>query len=150
MPSRGEKRLKAHIRCFANTVTIYDGCTYEHETKHGQALADAAAAVGILHVQLPCIHGAACPAGDGTSVVASCVRPDTPMPLIDAAADTGKWVAAILADFLQFEQKVLCSSTVLYTFREIADAMMSRASRTTVVVQTAAGTDVAAGPFPPR
>ncbi|KAI4222193.1 MAG: hypothetical protein L6R36_006339 [Xanthoria steineri] len=170
---------------FANTVTIYDGRTYEHETKHGQALADAAAAVGVpfyIYSTLPNagkisagtlkhmghfdgkeeteqyirtlplrsafiapgsfmsnFHASMAPrpAGgddddDGTLVFASCVRPDTPMPLIDAAADTGKWVAAILADFPKYESQVLCCATTLYTFQEIADAM-SRAARKTVV-----------------
>ncbi|KAI4282011.1 MAG: hypothetical protein L6R38_003268 [Xanthoria sp. 2 TBL-2021] len=165
---------------FANTVTIYDGHTYEHETKHGRALADAAAAVGVpfciystlpnagkisggklknmghfdgkeeteqyirtLHLRSAFIAPGSFmsnfypsmsphPAGDGTYTFASFIRPDTQMPFIDTVADTGKWVAAILADIPKFEGKVLCCSTALYTFQGIADAM-SRASQKTVV-----------------
>ncbi|KAL8725035.1 MAG: hypothetical protein Q9166_007610 [cf. Caloplaca sp. 2 TL-2023] len=169
----------AHI-IFANTVTIYDGHTYEHEVNHGRALADAAVAVGVpfyIYSTLPNagkISGgklknmghfdgkeeveqyirtlplrsafiapgsfmsnfhasmAPHPAGDGTYAFASFVRPDAQMPLIDTEGDIGKWVAAILADFPKYEGKVLCCSTALYTFQEIADAM-SKASHKTVV-----------------
>ncbi|KAL8653254.1 MAG: hypothetical protein Q9210_002208 [Variospora velana] len=71
------------------------------------------------------------PAGDGTYAFANFVNPNTKMPLIDTAGDTGKWVAAILADFPKYEGKVLCCATAVYTFQEIADAM-SKASAKTV------------------
>ncbi|KAI4231519.1 MAG: hypothetical protein L6R40_007713 [Gallowayella cf. fulva] len=160
----------AHI-VFANTVTVYDGHTYEHEVKHGRALADAAVAVGVpfyIYSTLPHagkmsggkfknmghfdgkaeteqyirtlplrsafiapgsfmsnFHASMAPhpTGDGTYAFASFVERDVQMPLIDTAADTGKWVAAILADFPRYEGKVLCCSTALYTFGEMADAM---------------------------
>ncbi|KAL9594967.1 MAG: hypothetical protein Q9219_006723 [cf. Caloplaca sp. 3 TL-2023] len=170
-----EGRLYAGLRgahtVFANTVTIYDGRTLEHEVNHGRALADAAVAAGVpfyIYSTLPnagkisggkrknmghfdgkeVVEGyirtlplrsafiapgsfisnfhaemAPHPAGDGTYVFASFVRPDTQMPLIDTAGDTRKWVAAILADFDNFEGQVLCCSTALYNFQEIADAM---------------------------
>ena len=54
------------------------------------------------------------------------------MPLIDTAGDTGKWVAAILADFPKYKGQVLCCATALYSFEEIVEAM-SRASGKKVV-----------------
>ncbi|KAL8897696.1 MAG: hypothetical protein Q9192_002450 [Flavoplaca navasiana] len=168
----------AHI-VFANTITVYDGHTYEHEVNHGRAVADAAVAVGVpflIYSTLPHagnISGgklrnmghfdgkaeveqyirtlplrsafiapgsfmsnfhasmAPHPAGDGTYAFANFVSPDTKMPLIDTAEDTGKWVAAILADFPKYEGKVLCCATAVYTFQEMADTM-SKASGKTV------------------
>ncbi|PQE06771.1 hscarg dehydrogenase protein [Rutstroemia sp. NJR-2017a BBW] len=45
------------------------------------------------------------PTGDGSYMLANFVTPETQMPLIDTAGDTGKWVAAILADFPKYEGK---------------------------------------------
>ena len=166
-----EKAFEGAHMVFANTVTIYDGHTYEHEVNHGRALADAAVAMGVpfyIYSTLPNagkISGgklknmghfdgkeaveeyirtlplksafiapgsfmsnfhasmAPHPTGDGTYAIASFVQPDTQMPLIDTEEDTGKWVGAILADFPGFEGKVLCCSTALYTFPEIAEVM---------------------------
>ncbi|PWY67994.1 hscarg dehydrogenase [Aspergillus sclerotioniger CBS 115572] len=70
--------------------------------------------------------------GDGTYALASFVTPETQLPLINTAGDTGKWVAAILADFAKYEGKVLCCATALYSFTEIAETM-SRVSGKTVV-----------------
>jgi uncharacterized protein YbjT (DUF2867 family) len=72
------------------------------------------------------------PLGDGSYALANFVSPQTQMPLIDTAADTGKWVAAILADFSKYKGKVLCCATALYSFEEITEAM-SKASGKTVV-----------------
>ncbi|KAL8727587.1 MAG: hypothetical protein Q9181_005659 [Wetmoreana brouardii] len=72
------------------------------------------------------------PAGDGTYAFATLVKADAQMPLISTAGDTGKWVASILADFAQYEGKVLCCSTAVYTFQQMADAM-SKASGKTVI-----------------
>lgn len=72
------------------------------------------------------------PVGNGTYAFATFVKPEAKMPLINTAGDTGKWVAAILADFPKYEGKVLCCATALYTFQEMADAM-SKASGKTVV-----------------
>lgn len=175
-----EKAFEGAHTVFANTVTIYDGHTYEHEVNHGRALADAAVAVGVpfyVYSTLPNagkISGgklknmghfdgkeeveqyirtlpmrsafiapgsfmsnfsqsmAPHPFGDGVYAFATFVKPDARMPLIDTAGDTGKWVAAILADFPKYEGKVLCCATALYTFQEMADAM-ARASGENVV-----------------
>ncbi|KAI9648872.1 hypothetical protein NHQ30_003513 [Ciborinia camelliae] len=169
----------AHV-VFANTVTIYDGHTYEHEVTHGRALADAAVSANVpfyiystlpnagknsggklknmghfdgkeeveqyirtLHMRSAFIAPGSFmsnfhtnmrphPAGDGSYILANFVTPETQMPLIDTAGDTGKWVAAILDDFDTYGGKVLCCATALYSFKEIAEAI-SRASGKSVV-----------------
>ena len=70
-------------------------------------------------------------AGDGTYAVAHFVSPETQLPLIETAVDTGKWVTAILADFSKYEGQVLCCATALYSLQEIVEAM-SRISGKTV------------------
>ncbi|PQE31161.1 hscarg dehydrogenase protein [Rutstroemia sp. NJR-2017a WRK4] len=72
------------------------------------------------------------PTGDGSYMLANFVTPETQMPLIDTAGDTGKWVAAILADFPKYEGKVLSAATALYSFQEIVE-IMSKASGKSVV-----------------
>jgi len=67
------------------------------------------------------------PAGDGTYAIFNFVSPETKFPLIATANDTGKWVAAILADFPKYEGKVLTAATALYTFNDIVEAI-SKAS----------------------
>jgi uncharacterized protein YbjT (DUF2867 family) len=169
----------AHV-VFANTVTVYDGHAYEHEVKHGRALADAAVAAGVpfyIYSTLPNagkISGnklknmghfdgkeeveqyirtlpmksaffapgsfmsnfsatmAPHPVGDGTYALFNFVSPETKLPLIDAAGDTGKWIATILADFPKYEGKVLSAATALYTFNEIVESM-SKASGKSVL-----------------
>lgn len=172
----------AHV-VFANTVTVYDGHTKEHEVTQGRALADAAAAVSVpfyiystlpnagtnsggklknmghfdgkeeveQHIRtLPMksafiapgsfmsnFHASMAPhpAGDGTYLLASCVKPETRMPLIDTKGDTGKWVAAILADFSKYEGKVLCCATALYSMQEIVETMTKVSGKTVVFKQ---------------
>ncbi|KAI2921331.1 hypothetical protein CBS63078_2765 [Aspergillus niger] len=164
---------------FANTPTIYDGHTYEHEVAHGRALIDAAVAVGVpfyIYSTLPSIskisQGWLKNGGhfDGKEEVEQYIRTqpirsafvapgsfmsnfhDTMaprrmengdyalllpvpahirLPLIETEADLGKWVAAILADFDQYEGEVLCCATALYSFEEIVQTM-SRVSGKTV------------------
>ncbi|GKZ79241.1 hypothetical protein AnigIFM56816_003126 [Aspergillus niger] len=164
---------------FANTPTIYDGHTYEHEVAHGRALIDAAVAVGVpfyIYSTLPSIskisQGWLKNGGhfDGKEEVEQYIRTqpirsafvapgsfmsnfhDTMaprcmengdyalllpvpahirLPLIDTEADLGKWVAAILTDFDQYEGKVLCCATALYSFEDIVQTM-SRVSGKTV------------------
>ncbi|PWY79191.1 hscarg dehydrogenase [Aspergillus heteromorphus CBS 117.55] len=67
-----------------------------------------------------------------TYALSSFVPPDTQLPLINTAGDTGKWVAAMLADFDKYEGKVLCCASGLYSFTEIVETM-SRVSGKTVV-----------------
>lgn len=73
--------------------------------------------------------------GDGTYGFFNFVSPKTRMPLIDTAGDTGKWVAAILADFPSFEGKVLYCSTAVYTFQEIATAISEATGKTVLYKQ---------------
>ncbi|KAF2123413.1 NAD(P)-binding protein [Dothidotthia symphoricarpi CBS 119687] len=63
------------------------------------------------------------PAGDGTYALFNFVSPETKLPLIHTARDTGKWIGAILADFPKYEGKVFSAATALYTFNEIVDSM---------------------------
>ncbi|KAH7087084.1 hypothetical protein FB567DRAFT_526880 [Paraphoma chrysanthemicola] len=67
------------------------------------------------------------PVGDGKYALFNFVSAETKLPLIDTARDTGKWIAAILADFPKYEGKVLSAATELYSFNQIVDAM-SKAS----------------------
>lgn len=72
---------------------------------------------------------------DGTTyALFNFVHPDTQLPLIDAARDTGKWVAAILADFSMYKDQVLCCATALYSLHEIVD-IMSKISGKKVLYQ---------------
>ncbi|KAJ5196752.1 hypothetical protein N7449_007231 [Penicillium cf. viridicatum] len=71
------------------------------------------------------------PAGDGTYTFAAIVGPQAKIPLVNTADDTGKFVAAILADFPKYKGEVLSCATALYSFEEIAQAM-SKASGKTV------------------
>lgn len=75
------------------------------------------------------------PAGEGVYAVAMPVRADTQLPLLDTLSDTGKWVAAILADFSAYEGKVLSCATRLYTFQEIVDIMAKVTGKTVVYKQ---------------
>jgi uncharacterized protein YbjT (DUF2867 family) len=170
-----KKAFEGAYVVFANTVTIYDGHTHEHEVSHGRALADAAVSAGVqyyIYSTLPNagkISGgklknmghfdgkeeveqyirtlpmksaffapgsfmsnfsatmAPHPIGEGSYALFNFVSPETKLPLIDTAGDTGKFIAAILADFPRYEGKVLSASTALYTFSEIVDSM-SKAS----------------------
>jgi uncharacterized protein YbjT (DUF2867 family) len=63
------------------------------------------------------------PLGDGTYAIFNFVSPQTRMPLIDTADDTGKWIAAMLADFPRHEGKVHTCASELLTLDEIAAAM---------------------------
>ncbi|BCS29987.1 uncharacterized protein APUU_80290S [Aspergillus puulaauensis] len=132
---------------FATSITVYDGHTYSHEVSHGHALADAAVAAGVPEAYIrslePVIKSAfVAPGsfmsnfgdlmaprpvhglhGDGVYALATPVRAETRLPLIDTRADFGKWVAAVLADLDGYEGKTLCCATGLYSFAEIVEVM---------------------------
>lgn len=63
------------------------------------------------------------PVAEGKYALFNFVNPETKMPLIDTAKDTGKWIAAILCDFPKYEGKVISAATALYSFTEIVDIM---------------------------
>lgn len=71
------------------------------------------------------------PAGDGTFAVYSFVTPQTQVPLIDIASDTGKFVGAILANPEKYEGKSIIGATTLMSYEE-AVAEISRISGKTV------------------
>ncbi|KAH6184226.1 hypothetical protein HBI68_013650 [Parastagonospora nodorum] len=75
------------------------------------------------------------PVGNGTYALFNFVTPETKMPLIDTAGDTGKWIAAILADFSKYEGKVLCAATGLYSFKEIAEHMSKSSGKAVAYIQ---------------
>ncbi|KGO46482.1 hypothetical protein PEX1_003430 [Penicillium expansum] len=62
------------------------------------------------------------PVGDGTYALANIISPNAKLPLINIE-DTGKYVAAILANPDEFEDKVLAAATRLYTMQEIVEIM---------------------------
>jgi uncharacterized protein YbjT (DUF2867 family) len=63
------------------------------------------------------------PLGDGTYAIFNFVDPQTQLPLIDTASDTGKWIAPMLRDFTQHEGKVYSCATEVRSLAEIASAM---------------------------
>ena len=71
------------------------------------------------------------PVGDGTYATLSFVSSQTQLPLIDIAADSGKFVGAILAEPEKFEGKSVIGATKLVTFEE-AVKVISRVTGKTV------------------
>ncbi|MDI1489635.1 MAG: hypothetical protein OHK93_000832 [Ramalina farinacea] len=63
------------------------------------------------------------PLGDGTYGLFNFVNPTTKFPVIDIAADTGKFVSAILASPDTFSGKSLSAATYLKSLDEIAEIM---------------------------
>jgi uncharacterized protein YbjT (DUF2867 family) len=70
------------------------------------------------------------PKGDGSYVLSNFVRPETQLPLIDIAEDTGKYIGAVLAEPDKYEGKVLCAATRLYSFDEIVQVMSEATGKT--------------------
>ena len=70
------------------------------------------------------------PAGDGTYAIANFVTPETQLPLIDTADDTGKYVGAILAEPDKYEGKVFSAATKLYSYSEIVKKMSEASGKT--------------------
>ncbi|KAJ4192372.1 hypothetical protein NW767_010596 [Fusarium falciforme] len=67
------------------------------------------------------------PDKDGSYVIARPLRPSTKLPLVDIAGDTGKFVAAILAQPDIFQGKTFSGATRLYSMEEQA-AIISAAT----------------------
>jgi hypothetical protein len=84
---------------------------------------------------------------DGTYAISSVVSPQTEPPLFDAAADSGKFVAAILADLDRFEGKVILGATEIYSFRDIAKVISDATGKTVVYQQLSV--DIFSGAMPP-
>ena len=60
--------------------------------------------------------------GDGVWAIFNFIKPDSPLPLIDTAGDTGKYVGAILAAPDAYAGKTLSAATALHSFQDIAAA----------------------------
>ncbi|KAM0418961.1 hypothetical protein ACHAPT_012119 [Fusarium lateritium] len=67
------------------------------------------------------------PDKDGSYVIARPLRPSTKLPLVDIAGDTGKFVAAILAEPDKFQGKIFSGAAKLYSMEEQA-AIISAAT----------------------
>ncbi|KAF7182643.1 hypothetical protein CNMCM7691_002304 [Aspergillus felis] len=69
------------------------------------------------------------PAGDGTYAVSSVVTPETRLPMLDAAADMGKFVAPMLLDPAKYQGRVLHAATKLYSMNEIVKVMTDKSGK---------------------
>ena len=74
-------------------------------------------------------HMGAHPGPDGQLAVTNFIKPDTIIPLIDIAEDTGKYVGAILADPEKYAGTTFCSATKIYTMQQIVDAMANASGK---------------------
>ena len=70
------------------------------------------------------------PVGDGTYTISNIVTPETRLPLIETAVDSGKYVGAILADPDKYEGRVFPAATGLYSFEEAAQAISKVTGKT--------------------
>jgi uncharacterized protein YbjT (DUF2867 family) len=68
--------------------------------------------------------------GDGTYAISNIVTPQTQLPLIEAAADSGKYVGAILAEPEKYEGKVLSAATHLYSLEDIVQTISKVTGKT--------------------
>lgn len=75
------------------------------------------------------------PVGDGTFAIFGVVTPETELPLIDTADDTGKYIGAILAEPEKFEGKDMCASTEVLTNDEVCQKMSEISGKTVVYKQ---------------
>ncbi|KAG0043001.1 hypothetical protein BGZ83_011949 [Gryganskiella cystojenkinii] len=70
------------------------------------------------------------PVGDGTYTISNVVSPQTKMPLIAVASDSGKYVGAILAEPDKYEGKVFSAATSVTSFEEIAETISKVTGKT--------------------
>jgi hypothetical protein len=75
------------------------------------------------------------PLGDGTYALFNIHSPDTKIPLIDIANDSGKWIAAILAEPEAYAGKSISCATKLYSQTEIVDIMSKSSGKTVKHIQ---------------
>ncbi|KAI8651040.1 NmrA domain-containing protein [Fusarium keratoplasticum] len=137
---------------FAMTTSNYDGEAHK-EIQYGKDLVDAAIARGIQYYiwstlpspnvissrkytkvtgfddkpMPPSCNPSPADTKDGSYVIARRLRPSTKLPLVDIAGDTGKFVAAILAQPDNFQGKTFSGATRLYSMEEQA-AIISAAT----------------------
>ncbi|KAK9454010.1 NAD(P)-binding protein [Dipodascopsis uninucleata] len=73
-------------------------------------------------------------AGDGTYSIATILKPESRLPMIDIDADTGKYIGAVLTEPDKFAGQVLYAGT-MYSMGELAD-LISKHSGKTVNIKT--------------
>ncbi|KAF2656931.1 putative hscarg dehydrogenase [Lophiostoma macrostomum CBS 122681] len=71
------------------------------------------------------------PAGDGTWILPRPCSPQSPLPLVAAVSDTGKFVGAILAEPDKYAGKTFCAAEKIYTMEE-ACGIISKSTGKTV------------------
>lgn len=71
----------------------------------------------------------------GVYAIANIFPGDRPFPWIDVAADSGKFVGAVLADPAKFEGKFVCASSCLHTFDQVAAKISAQTGKTVKYVQ---------------
>lgn len=75
------------------------------------------------------------PVGDSNYAIFNVFNPSTQLPLIDIAADTGKFVGAILADPEKYEGKVFTAATKLYTLEETVKIISQKTGKNVSYIQ---------------
>ncbi|CUM63896.1 uncharacterized protein PRCAT00001484001 [Priceomyces carsonii] len=75
------------------------------------------------------------PLGDGTYGIFGIGESDVQVPLIDIAADTGKFIAPILLDPEKFEGKKIAAYDRMYTLEETANIMCKMSGKTVKYVK---------------
>lgn len=70
------------------------------------------------------------PVGDGTYTISNILKPDTQLPLIDVAGDTGKFIGAILAEPDKYAGKVFSAAVKFYSLDEIVQTLSKATSKT--------------------
>lgn len=75
------------------------------------------------------------PVGDGTYSISNVHSPETEFPWIDAEADNGKFVAAILAEPDRFQGKVFAGASEVCNFGDVTKLMSKISGKTVKYVQ---------------
>ncbi|RDW92377.1 NmrA family transcriptional regulator [Coleophoma crateriformis] len=72
---------------------------------------------------------------DGTYAIFHIVAPQTTIPLIEIASDTGKYVSAMLADPAKYEGKVFSAASEIWAIEDIASAIGRACGKTVKYMQ---------------
>ncbi|CAI7641708.1 unnamed protein product [Penicillium manginii] len=73
--------------------------------------------------------------GELTYAIANFISPDAPFPLIEAAKDSGKYIAAILTAPDKYVDSILSAATGFYSYREAAEIITRITGRKTIYAQ---------------
>ncbi|KAF2436975.1 NmrA family transcriptional regulator [Tothia fuscella] len=148
-----KKAVEGAHTVFAVTMSIYDRAKARDEVAQGKAIADASVATGAKYLIFSSMKSITkhsngkltnCTLfdmkaevedldqnGDGTYTLANVYNPYTQLPMIDVAADTGKWIGAILSDPDQYDGKFFAAAVRTYSLNEIVE-ILSKATGKTV------------------